>query len=183
MREEIVKVSDKEFRLLYDSSQIKKRVEMLAGEISRDMAGSVPVFVCMLKGSFMFAADLLRHIDCPCEVSFIRYSSYRGTHSTGKVRAVMGLDTDVRGRNIVVVEDIVETGRTMYSLLAKLNDLRPASVSVAALVTKPDRLEKPVEVKYAGFKMKATDFIVGYGLDYNEQGRNLSDIYILNNQK
>ena len=179
MDSKTVTVSDKKFRLLYSASEINAQVERVAKEIKRDIAGRKPVFVCMLNGAFMFAADVLRAIGEPCEIRFVRLSSYCGTQSTGKVNNVLGLDIDLKGRDVVVVEDIVETGCTMHSFIEDIKKASPASVSVASLVVKPERLKEKVEIKYAGFKMKANDFIVGYGMDYNQEGRNLPDIYIV----
>ena len=179
MDSKTVTVSDKKFRLLYSASEINAQVERVAKEIKRDIAGSKPVFVCMLNGAFMFAADVLRSIGEACEIRFVRLSSYCGTQSTGKVSNVLGLDVDLKGRDVVIVEDIVETGRTMHTFIEDIKKASPASVSVASLVVKPERLMENVEIKYVGFKMKANDFIVGYGMDYNQEGRNLPDIYIV----
>ncbi len=179
MNEKVVKVSDKSFRLLYSAAEINAEVERVANEIKRDVSGRIPLFICVLNGAFMFAADLLRKFDEACEIRFVRLSSYSGTESTGKVCQVLGLDVPLDGRDVVVVEDIVETGCTMHTFIEEVKKQNPASVSVAALVTKPERLKEKVEVKYVGFTMKANDFIVGYGLDYNQEGRNLSDIYIV----
>lgn len=174
-----VKVSDRTFAILYDAKAIDTEVRRVAMEIKRDVAGRHPLFVCVLNGAFMFAADVLRLVDEACEIRFVRLSSYSGTESTGTVHEVLGLDADIEGRDIVVIEDIVETGRTMHSFLEEVKRQNPASVSIAALVVKPEKMEEYVDVKYAGFTMKAGDFIVGYGLDYNQEGRNLPDIYIL----
>lgn len=174
-----VKVSDKRFKLLYDASQIKAQVARVANEIKADLAGRKPLFVCVLNGAFVFAADLLREMAIPCEVRFVRLSSYRGTKSTGTVSNLLGIDTELAGRDVVVIEDIVETGRTMRYFTEDLKAHNPVSVRIASLVTKPERLVEDVGIDYVGFKMKANDFIVGYGMDYNQEGRNLPDIYIV----
>lgn len=174
-----IAVSDKKFKLLYGASEINAQVERMAKGIKRDMTGRKPLFICMLNGAFMFAADVLRAIGEPCEIRFVRLSSYSGTKSTGKVNNILGLDVDLKGRDVVILEDIVETGCTMHSFIEDIKKDAPASVSVASLVVKPERLKEKVEIKYVGFKMKANDFIVGYGMDYNQEGRNLSDIYIV----
>lgn len=179
MDKNIVKVSNKTFRVLYTAEEIQKRVEKLALQLKADYAGKNPLFICMLNGSYVFTADLLRLYGEPCEVRFVRLSSYVGTQSTGNVRNVLGLDVDIKGRDVVVVEDIVETGHTMKSFIDDLMHHLPASVSVASLVTKPACLAENVEVKYVGFEMEASAFIVGYGMDYDEGGRNLPDIYIV----
>ncbi len=179
MNEKVVKVSDKSFRLLYSAAEIDAELDRVAKEIKRDVSGRCPLFICVLNGGFMFAADVLRKVDEACEIRFIRLSSYSGTESTGKVCTVVGLDVSLEGRDVVVIEDIVETGCTIRALIEEMKKQNPASLSVAALVTKPERLKEDVEVKYVGFKMKANDFIVGYGLDYNQQGRNLPNIYIV----
>lgn len=174
-----IAVSDKKFKLLYGASEINAQVERMAKDIKRDMTGRKPLFICMLNGAFMFAADVLRAIGKPCEIRFVRLSSYSGTKSMGKVNNILGLDVDLKGRDVVILEDIVETGCTMHSFIEDIKKDAPASVSVASLVVKPERLKEKVEIKYVGFKMKANDFIVGYGMDYNQEGRNLSDIYIV----
>ena len=178
-----VKVSDKTFKLLYTADEIRARVERVAAEISRDMEGKHPLFVCMLNGAFIFAADVMRHFAASCEVCFVRMSSYRGTASSGDVTRLMGIDTEVKGRNVVILEDIVETGATMRAFAGDLEKLGTQSVSIAALVTKPQKIQGKIDVKYVGFEMESTDFIVGYGLDYNQEGRNLADIYILDEQQ
>lgn len=174
-----VRVSDKRFKLLYDALQINEQVARIAKEIRTDLAGRKPLFVCVLNGAFVLAADLLREVAMPCEVRFVRLASYNGTKSTGTVNNLLDIDTDISGRDVVVVEDIVETGRTMHYFTDDLKTHGPASVKIASLVTKPERLIEDVKIDYIGFKMKANDFIVGYGMDYNQEGRNLPDIYIV----
>lgn len=176
-----VTIHGKTFNKYISSDDIRREVIRLANDIKRDSTNSKPFFVCVLNGSFVFAADLLRYIDTPCDVCFVRLSSYKGTVSSGTVKSVIGLDYNVKGRDVIIVEDIVETGRTMQSLLFTLSEAGANSVRIATLVSKPSRLQSDITITYCGFKMKETDFIVGYGLDYDGEGRNLPDIYIAAN--
>lgn len=178
MSEETVKVSGKTFRTLYTADEIASVVERMAAQLRRDVGGENPLFVCMLGGAYVFAADVLREYGEPCELSFVKLSSYEGTQSTGSISTKLDIETDLRDRHVVVLEDIVETGRTMHEFVASLERRGPASVSIAALVVKPECMEEKVDIKYVGFKMKKSDFIIGYGMDYNQIGRNLADIYI-----
>ena len=159
-------------------NEIRHEVKRLAAEIERATEGCTPVFLCVLNGAFVFAADLLRCIPKDCEVCFVRLASYEGTSSTGTVKNIMGLNMDVKGRDVIIIEDIIETGRTMQAMKKILAGHEAKSVNIATLVSKPAKLETDINIRYCGFKMKATDFIVGYGLDYNGLGRNLPDIYI-----
>ena len=141
-----------------------------------ELAGKKPLFLVVLNGAFMFAADLLREIHIPCEVSFVRVSSYEGTTTTGNVKQLIGLNENIEGRTLVVVEDIIDSGITMREMLRMLNEKNPADVRVASLFVKPDNLQVELDIHYHCFDI-ANDFIVGYGLDYDQEGRNLSDIY------
>lgn len=176
--QDTVTVNGKDFVLMKSRNEITHEVKRLAGEIERDINGGKPLFLCVLNGAFVFAADLLRNISQECEICFVRLSSYEGTSSTGNIKHILGLDAKLEGRDVIIVEDIVETGRTLKALCDMLAEHNPKSVSIATLVSKPTRLETDITVKYCGFKMKSIDFIVGYGLDYNGAGRNLPDIYI-----
>lgn len=171
-----IKVKDKEFAVSIPEEKILAEVERLAACLNRDLADKNPLFLCVLNGSFMFAADLFRRINIPAEISFVKLSSYEGTASTGKVKELVGLAEDITGRTVVVVEDIVDTGYTMKGLLADLVSRGPEAVHVCTLLLKPDKLKVPLDIKYVALEIP-NDFIVGYGLDYDGYGRNLRDIY------
>lgn len=159
--------------------EIAKQVQRVADEIKRDCASDNPLFLCVLNGAFMFAADLFRACDLPhAEITFIRFKSYEGTSSTGQVREIMGLTQAIEGRDLIVVEDIVDTGVTIQQLRALLEQHKPNSLKIAALLFKPDSLKQGVPPDYVGFKIPSK-FIIGYGLDLDEQARNLRDIYVL----
>lgn len=175
-----VTVKDKNFKVFISEEDIRKRVKEVAAEISRDMSGKRPLLVAVLNGSFVFAADLMRELDFPCEISFVRMASYAGTSSTGKVRELIGLSESIEGRSVVVVEDIVDSGLTMKEMLALLAKQHPAEVSIASLLVKPGNLKVDLDIRYRCFDIP-NDFIVGYGLDYDGEGRNLRDIYVVEN--
>ena len=172
----IIKIKDKTFKTSIAEAEIKQRIKDIAARINQDMAGKNPLFLCVLNGAFMFAADLLREITIPCEVSFVKLASYEGVLSTGKVKEVIGLNVDISGRTVVIVEDIVDTGLTMQRMIESLGTRNPESVHICALLVKPEKLEVPLNIEYAALEIP-NDFIVGYGLDYDQQGRNLPDIY------
>lgn len=174
----IVTIKDKTFKTSISESEIKQRVKALAERINIDMADKNPLFLCVLNGSFIFAADLLREVTIPCEISFVKLESYMGVISTGKVREVIGLNVDISNRTVIIVEDIVDTGRTIHQMLDTLSVRNPAKIHVCTLFVKPDKLEEPLDIEYAAFSIP-NDFIVGYGLDYDQQGRNLKEIYTL----
>ena len=174
----IVKIKDKSFKVSIPEAEIKSRVKAVAEQINKDLAGKNPLFLCVLNGSFIFAADLYREITIPSNISFVKLASYQGTISTGKVQEVIGLNEDISGRTIVIVEDIVDTGRTMRQMIESLGTRNPESVHICALFVKPDKLEEPIDVEYAAFSIP-DDFIVGYGLDYDQYGRGLKDVYTI----
>ena len=153
-----------------------ERVKAVAERINTDMADKNPLLLAMLNGSFVFAADLMREITVPCEISFVKMSSYQGTSSTGKVKQLLGLNEDIKGRTVIIVEDIVESGLTLKTLLETLKEKEPADVQICTLLFKPDCLQVPLDIKYVAMEIP-NDFILGYGLDYDQQGRNLRDIY------
>lgn len=175
MRNE-VEVNGKLFRISVSAEQIQARVTEIAGQMNTDFAGKDVVFLCILNGSFMFAADLLRGIDMPCKISFVKFTSYEGDHSTGNVRELIGLNENLKGKTVVIIEDIVDTGKTMTDLLEYLKQFEPDEVRIATLMFKPESCCKDLKIDYFGFSIP-NDFIVGYGLDYNGLGRNLKDIY------
>lgn len=171
-----IKVKDKEFAISIPEERILTEVDRLAERLNRDLEGENPLFLCVLNGSFVFAADLFRRIDIPAEISFVKLASYEGTASTGKVKELVGLAEDITGRTVVVVEDIVDTGRTMQKLVADLKSRGPKAVHVCTLLLKPEKLKVKLDVEYVALEIP-NDFIVGYGLDYDGYGRNLRDIY------
>ena len=171
-----IKIKGKEFAVSIPEEKILKEVERLAAQISRDLEGKNPLFLGILNGSFMFAADLFRRITIPAEISFVKLASYEGTASTGVIKEVIGLSESVSGRNIVVVEDIVDTGCTMQKLLENLGTRSPESIHVCTLLLKPEKLKVDLNVEYVALEIP-NDFIVGYGLDYDGYGRNPKDIY------
>ena len=175
---EIIQVLDKKFRISIPEEEILKRVDAVAEQLNRDMAGKNPLFLAVLNGSFIFAADLMRRITIPSEISFVKLASYQGTISTGKVTEVIGINEDISGRTVVIVEDIVESGLTIQRMMETLGTRNPKAVHVCTLLLKPDKLEVDVDIDYVAMRIP-NDFILGYGLDYNQQGRNLKDIYTL----
>ena len=171
--------SQPELRVLFSREEIDTAVKKLAAEIGKDYLGKYPILVGILKGSFMFMADLIRLLDLPLEVEFIGLSSYRGgMESSGKVRVVQGLRSSVKGRHVLVIEDIVDTGLTTGFLLDYLRKKKPASLKLCALTDKPSRRQTPVTIDYLGFTVP-NKFIVGYGIDWDEKFRNLPDICVL----
>ena len=171
-------VADLNFELLIKQDVIEKRVKELAARITAEYNGRTPVLVGILNGSFIFTADLIKEIDIPLEVTFTKLASYYGgTSTTRKIRDDFDLTIDIKGRDIILVEDIVDTGNTIHYLIDKLKVREPASISVCTLLLKPKALESTVdELKYIGFEIK-NEFVVGYGLDYKELGRNLKGIF------
>ncbi|MBK8490097.1 MAG: hypoxanthine phosphoribosyltransferase [Saprospirales bacterium] len=173
-----ISVHDHRFELYLSEQQIQARVAEMGRQISLDYAGKRPVFLAILNGAFMFAADLVRSCDLDCELAFIKISSYRGLASTGKIETVLGLNVPVENRDLIIVEDIIDSGNTMRALLPDLQKLGPASVALAALLLKPECLQYPINIEYLGFQIPDR-FVVGYGLDYDGLGRNLPSIYQL----
>lgn len=173
---ETIQVKDKLFTPFLREADIQKEIKRVASEINRDYAGKEPLFLCILNGSFMFAADLLKDVTIPCNVSFVKVASYQGTDTTGKVKELMGLQESVEGRHVIIVEDIVDTGYTMRDVLDSLAEKNAASVNVCALLCKPDKLKVEINLKYLAMNIP-NGFIVGYGLDYDGFGRNSRDIY------
>lgn len=162
-----------------NKSQIQARVAELGQEIMRDCADKSPLFLCVLTGAFPFASDLFRAVEgIDAEIAFIRLKSYDGTSTTGAVKQVMGLHENIEGRTVIVVEDIIDTGTTIYNLVNDLKARNAAEIKVATLLFKPEALQKPLKPDYIGFCIPKK-FIIGYGLDLNEKARNLNDIYIL----
>ncbi len=171
-----VKVLELEFSEFIDANEIAKAVKSIASQINKDMEGKNPLFLVVLNGAFMFAADLMKEISIPCEISFVKLSSYIGTKTTSTVRELIGLDEVLHDRTVVIVEDIIDTGITMGVTTEKLRKLEAKEVKIATLLFKPEAFKMNYKIDYLGIEIP-NDFIVGYGLDYNGQGRNLPDIY------
>lgn len=177
-----VKVHDKTFEIYLPYEKIRGVVERMADQMNIDFKAKKPLFLCILNGSFMFAAELFKRINLiETEISFVKLASYRGDKSTGEIKQLIGLNEDIEGRTVVILEDIVDTGITIDNIIKQLNGLKPKEVKVATLLLKPDALKKKVQLDYVGLEIP-NDFIVGYGLDYDGYGRNLLDIYsVINN--
>jgi hypoxanthine phosphoribosyltransferase len=172
-----IAVGDRFFEPLLSKETIESRVLELAAQLSADYEGKTPVFVGVLSGSFLFLADLVKSLNIPCEIQFVKVASYVGDQSSGKITESLAFSEALKGRHIIIVEDIVDSGHTLHYLLQKLNPLAPASVAVCGLLLKPSALKYSfTELRYVGFEL-ANDFVVGYGLDYNGLGRNLPEIY------
>lgn len=173
-----VQVHDKTFVPFIGKEKIAARIQELGRQIDADYAGKNPLFLAILNGSFIFAADLFRAITIEAEISFIKLASYKGTTSTGNVITAIGMEEKLNGRHIVIVEDIVDTGKTLSSFLPDLQQRQPASLKIATFLTKPEALQHDVKTDYVGFEIE-NKFVVGYGLDYDGHGRNLPELYQL----
>lgn len=173
-----IQVKDRTFRPFIEAEDIQKRVAEIGTQLSRDLEGRSPLFLAILNGSYVFAADLLRYVNIPCEISFIRVSSYSGMESTGKLTEVIGLKENIEGRTVVIVEDIIDSGFTMEGLVKSLKAKNPAELHICTLLTKPGNLKVKLDIPYCAFEIP-NDFIVGYGLDYDGFGRNLPAIYVV----
>ena len=173
-----IKLIDKVFETSITEAEIQERVKAVADRINKDMADKNPILLAVLNGSFMFAADLMRMLTIPCEISFVKLASYQGTTSTGTIKEVIGINEDLSGRTVIIVEDIVESGLTIKRMIETIGTRAPKSIHICTLLIKPERLTVPLNVEYAAIEIP-NDFIVGYGLDYNQQGRNLRDIYTI----
>jgi hypoxanthine phosphoribosyltransferase len=173
-----IQVLDKTFEPYLKEAEIQEKITELAGQLNQDYAGKRPLFLSILNGSFLFTADLFKQITIEAEVSFIKLASYKGTSSTGNVITAIGLDINVKDRDIIILEDIIDTGKTLHHYLPQLESMQPASVKIAVLLNKKDALLYPVHIDYACFEIP-NKFVVGYGLDYDGLGRNSRDIYQL----
>lgn len=174
--ENIVVAHDLSFKLMISETEIQRRIVELGSRISERYRGHKPVFLAVLNGAFIFAADLVRACDIDCEVSFIKLKSYQGTQSSGEVIEHIGLEQDLTDRPVILIEDIIDSGKTMTEFLPRLRELRPSSVEIATLLYKPASLQYDLPVDYIGFEIPPR-FVIGYGLDYDGVGRNLPAIY------
>ena len=173
-----IKVLDKEFVPYLVEKEIQEKITALAVQLNKDYAGKKPIFLSILNGSFLFTADLFKQITIEAEVCFIKLASYKGMSSSGNVITAIGLEANVSGRDIIILEDIIDTGKTLHHYLPQLLSSSPASVKVAVLLNKKEALQFPVQVDYSCFEIP-NKFVVGYGLDYDGLGRNSKDIYQL----
>jgi hypoxanthine phosphoribosyltransferase len=175
---ENIVVHDKEFEPYLGAEEITAKVHQMAAQINRDYDGKRPLFIAILNGSFMFAADLFKAVTIDAEICFIKLASYKGTKSSGQVITAIGLDTDLIDRHVIILEDIVDTGKTLSEFLPQLQHHHPASLKIAALLHKPEATVYPIKVDYLGFSIP-NKFVLGYGLDYDGLGRNIKEIYQL----
>ncbi|WP_020598531.1 hypoxanthine phosphoribosyltransferase [Spirosoma panaciterrae] len=171
-------VNDKTFVPFIPAESIQNRIQELASQINQDYADKKPLLVVILNGAFLFAADLMKNLTIPCEITFLRVSSYKGTSSTGQLKEILGLTEPIASRDLIVVEDIVDTGRTLNDICEQLRVLGPSSLAIATLLFKPEALLKPMKLDYVGFEIE-NRFVLGYGLDYDGLGRNSADILVL----
>lgn len=174
----MITIKDKQFEPFIHHEQIAERVAALADRLNADYEGKNPVLIAILNGAFMFAADLVRKLDFDHEIQFAKFSSYQGMDTTGEVRELIGLSSDIKDRDVIIVEDIIDTGTTMYNLLPKLKEKGVNSLEIASLLMKPGKLKVPLDVKYCAMEIP-NEFIVGYGLDYDGIGRNYKSIYVV----
>jgi hypoxanthine phosphoribosyltransferase len=176
-----VKILDKEFKISIPAATIKRAIEQVAWQINNDFDEDEILFISILNGSFMFASDLVRKVKPLNRISFIKLVSYNGTRSTGSCHELIGLSEDIKGRNVIILEDIIDSGTTIEVVVNKLKEMEPGSVKIATLLFKPQSYQKNLKIDYIGLEIPE-DFIIGYGLDYNGYGRNLEDIYTLINK-
>jgi len=175
---EFIEVHDKKFRLFISESEIQKEVTRIAGEMNRDLTKRDPIFLGILNGAFMFASDLYKQLEFPCQITFLKLASYSGTYSTGSVKQLIGIGQDLKDRVVVVLEDIVDTGVTLETIIRQLSGYQPQEIRVATFLHKPEATLTEVKLDYVGMHIP-NDFIIGYGLDYDGYGRNFKEIYQL----
>jgi hypoxanthine phosphoribosyltransferase len=172
-----IKIRDREFKLFISGEKINSIIQEMAAKISSDLKDKDPLFVCVLNGAFMFASELFKSLDfVESEITFVKMASYRGTHSTGVIRQLIGLNEVIEGRTVVVLEDIVDSGSTIENIINQLKEMNPGEIKIATLLFKPAAVIKEIQLDYVGLEIP-NDFIVGFGLDYDGYGRNLKDIY------
>lgn len=175
---DIIQIHDKQFEPFITAEEIQSRIKMIASQLNGAFAGKRPLFVPILNGAFMFASDLFKQVGIDAEICFIKLASYKGAKSTGQVITAIGLDMDIIGRHVIIVEDIIDTGKTMNEFIPQIRNQQPASVSIISLLHKPEATVYPVKIDYLGFSIP-NKFVVGYGLDYDGLGRNSKEIYRL----
>jgi hypoxanthine phosphoribosyltransferase len=175
---ERIRLKDKEFKLYIPEKDIKKAIEKVAIQIKKDIEGTNPLFVGILNGAFMFIADIMYYLNGPYELTFARYASYQGTSTSGNIVEIMPVKSDVKGRSVILLEDIIDTGFTMKHIIRKLKNDGASDVKLATMLFKPSALQHDIKPDYVGMEI-SNDFIVGYGLDYDELGRAYRDIYII----
>ena len=173
-----IRIVDKEFRLLVSCDKIQESIDRMAHQMNADMKGRNVIFLGILNGAFMFVSDLIRRIDLECQVSFLKLATYEGSSSSGSIKRLIGLDEDISGKTVVILEDIIDTGFTIGSILKQLKGYGPGDIKIAALLFKPDKFDRDSKPDYIGIEIP-NDFIAGYGLDYKGYGRNLKDIYVM----
>jgi hypoxanthine phosphoribosyltransferase len=173
-----IKVHDKEFEIYLSEHDIQEKIKELAKQLENDYKDKNPLFIAILNGSFMFASDIFKNLNIDAEICFIKLASYKGMKSTGNVITAIGLDQDLYDRHVIIIEDIVDTGKTLYNFLPKLQHQQTASLKIVTLLHKPEATTFPLTIDYIGFSIP-NKFVVGYGLDYDGLGRNLKEIYQL----
>ncbi len=177
--QDIIQLNDRRFKVMIPAEEIDRAVSAVAERINGDYAAyENPLFVGVLNGSFMFMSDLIKKIEFNCELSFVKLASYEGTTSTGKVQQLIGLNGSIEGRHVIIVEDIVDTGKSIEHMVEELKAMNPASIEICTLFFKPRSYSRQIPIKYAAMEI-GNEFIVGYGLDYDQLGRNLKDIYVV----
>lgn len=173
-----VRLKDKNFQLFIDSKELNNSIESLSNKINQDYSDREPIFLCVLNGAFVFAAELIKRFNHECQVSFVKLSSYQGVQSSGTINSLIGLNEDIKEKDVIIVEDIVDTGQTIANIVENILNKNPRSIEVATLLYKPKSYQKQIPIKYKAIEI-GNDFIVGFGLDYNGLGRNLEEIYII----
>jgi len=175
---EIIQVLDKKFKKSIPSEKIQESIKNLAVKLNNDLKGKDVIFIGILNGAFMFAADLFKHIEFDCHITFLKVASYQGTSSSGKVKSLIGINENIENKVVVILEDIIDTGITMQSIIKQLKGYEPAEIRIATFLYKPEAFKENFPIDYVAMEIP-NDFIVGYGLDYNGYGRNYADIYTL----
>lgn len=178
MQNSIVQVHDKRFKPFISEKRIQEEVKRIASEMNRDLADKDPIFLGILNGAFMFASDLYKQLNFPCQITFLKLTSYSGTRSTGSVKQLIGINLDLHDRVVVVLEDIVDSGVTLETIIRQLSGYQPREIRVATFLHKPEATIREVKLDYVGMEIP-NDFILGYGLDYDGYGRNFNEIYQL----
>jgi len=172
-----IMIHDKRFHLLFRAARIQSVIEKIGKQLNKDLAEKELVFLVILNGSFLFAADLIRRFKHPCRISFVKISSYEGTENSGSIKKLIGINEKLEDKTVIIMEDIVDSGNTLDVVIRELQSLKPAEIRIATLLLKPDAYEYSHKIDYVGFRIP-NEFVVGYGLDYNGFGRNMNDIYI-----